>query len=167
MFSRKKADEAEKSDVAVKKPSEVIKIHDNNIASVVVPEKPKKPIVPASHIAGDMVFDGNIVTEGSLNLDGRVEGNIRAHLLSVNIGACVQGAIIAYDLVVSGEVKGNIRALKVRLTSTAHVNADIIHKIIALETGGVFNGKVLRHEAALTCDLGETKPQSWWKRASN
>ena len=159
MFSRKKADDVDQTDVAFKKPNEIINKHDNNLVPVVVPEKPKIPIAPASHIAGDMVIVGNIITEGSLNLDGSVEGNIQAHLLSVNEAACVRGEIMADDLVVSGEVIGTIRALKVRLMSTAHVDGDIIHKVIALETGGVFNGKVLRHETPLTSDLDETEAE--------
>jgi cytoskeletal protein CcmA (bactofilin family) len=52
-----------------------------------------------------------------------------------------------------------VRGLKVRLTSTARVEGDIIHKTIAIESGAHFEGSVQRQDDPLS--TGRTPvPQS-------
>ena len=53
------------------------------------------------------------------------------------------------NVVVNGRVVGKVRGLKVRLTSTARVEGDIIHKTIAIESGAHFEGSVQRQEDPL------------------
>jgi len=112
------------------------------------PSSPKtKP--PASVLSADLQITGNIKTTGDVNIEGNVEGDIRAHLLTVGEGATVKGECIADDVVVNGRVIGKVRGLKVRLTSTARVEGDIIHKTIAIESGAHFEGSVQRQEDPL------------------
>jgi len=56
---------------------------------------------------------------------------------------------VADDIVVNGRVVGRVRGLKVRLTSTARVEGDIIHKTIAIESGAHFEGSVQRADDPL------------------
>ena len=112
------------------------------------PSTPKaKP--PASVLSADLQITGNIKTTGDVNIEGNVEGDIRAHLLTVGEGATVKGECMADDVVVNGRVVGKVRGLKVRLTSTARVEGDIIHKTIAIESGAHFEGSVQRQEDPL------------------
>lgn len=104
---------------------------------------------PASVLSADLTITGNIKTTGDVNIEGNVEGDIRAHLLTVGEGATVKGECIADDVVVNGRVIGKVRGLKVRLTSTARVEGDIIHKTIAIESGAHFEGSVQRQEDPL------------------
>ena len=104
---------------------------------------------PASVLSADLQITGNIKTTGDVNIEGTVEGDIRAHLLTVGEGATVRGECIADDVVVNGRVVGKVRGLKVRLTSTARVEGDIIHKTIAIESGAHFEGSVQRQEDPL------------------
>ncbi|MFN3294311.1 MAG: polymer-forming cytoskeletal protein [Gemmobacter sp.] len=53
------------------------------------------------------------------------------------------------DIVINGRVIGRVRGLKVRLTSTARVEGDIIHKTIAIESGAHFEGSVQRQDDPL------------------
>ena len=117
------------------------------------PAAPKaKP--PASVLSADLQIAGNIKTTGDVNIEGNVEGDIRAHLLTVGEGATVKGECIADDVVVNGRVIGKVRGLKVRLTSTARVEGDIIHKTIAIESGAHFEGSVQRQEDPLNAKAG-------------
>ena len=112
------------------------------------PTAPKaKP--PASTLSSDLTVVGNLKTSGDIQVEGTVEGDIRAHLLTVGEGATVKGEIVADDVVVNGRVVGRLRGLKVRLTSTARVEGDIIHKTIAIESGAHFEGSVQRQEDPL------------------
>lgn len=74
---------------------------------------------------------------------------MRAHLLTVGESATVKGEVIADDVVVNGRVVGCVRGLKVRLTSTARVEGDVIHKTIAIESGAHFEGSVKRNDDPL------------------
>jgi cytoskeletal protein CcmA (bactofilin family) len=111
---------------------------------------------PASVLSADLTITGNIKTTGDINIEGTLEGDIRAHLLTVGEGATVKGECIADDVVVNGRVVGKVRGLKVRLTSTARVEGDIIHKTIAIESGAHFEGSVQRQEDPL--NSGKSSP---------
>lgn len=121
-----------------------------------VPSTPKaKP--PASVLSADLTITGNVKTSGDIQVEGVVEGDIRAHLLTVGESATIKGEIVADDIVVNGRVIGRVRGLKVRLTSTARVEGDIIHKTIAIESGAHFEGSVQRQEDPLSTG-GAPKP---------
>ncbi|MEE9427228.1 MAG: polymer-forming cytoskeletal protein [Paracoccaceae bacterium] len=119
------------------------------------PSSPKaKP--PASQLASDLVITGNVKTTGDIQIEGTVEGDIYAHLLTIGEGATVKGECIADDVVVNGRVIGRVRGLKVRLTSTARVEGDIVHKTIAIESGAHFEGSVQRQDDPL--NSGNKRP---------
>ncbi|ETX16542.1 hypothetical protein OCH239_01575 [Roseivivax halodurans JCM 10272] len=113
------------------------------------PQAPKaKP--PASVLSNDLHITGNVKTTGDIQIEGTVEGDIRAHLLTVGESATIKGECIADDVVVNGRIVGRVRGLKVRLTATARVEGDIIHKTIAIESGAHFEGSVQRQDDPLS-----------------
>ena len=103
----------------------------------------------ASILSSDLTVVGNLRTTGDIQVEGTVEGDIRAHLLTVGESATIRGEIVADDIVVNGRVIGRVRGLKVRLTATARVEGDIIHKTIAIESGAHFEGSVQRQDDPL------------------
>ncbi|MBI1418403.1 MAG: polymer-forming cytoskeletal protein [Limimaricola sp.] len=113
---------------------------------------------PASVLSSDLTIKGNLKTTGDIQIEGQVEGDIRAHLLTVGEGATVKGEVVADDVVVNGRIIGRVRGLKVRLTSTARVEGDIIHKTIAIESGAHFEGSVQRQDDPLST-TGAAKPK--------
>ena len=119
---------------------------------------PPKAKPPASVLSSDLTVVGNLKTTGDIQVEGTVEGDIRAHLLTVGEGATIRGECIADDVVVNGRIVGRVRGLKVRLTSTARVEGDIIHKTIAIESGAHFEGSVQRQEDPLNPNAQARKP---------
>lgn len=104
---------------------------------------------PASILSADLHVTGNMKTTGDIQVEGTVEGDIRAHLLTIGESATIKGEVIADDVVINGRIVGRVRGLKVRLTSTARVEGDIIHKTIAIESGAHFEGSVQRQDDPL------------------
>ena len=98
---------------------------------------------------------GDIHTQGDVQIEGSVEGDIRAHQLTVGESATIRGEIVAEEIIVNGRVVGRVRGLKVRLSATARVEGDIVHKTIAIESGAHFEGSVQRQEDPLgaTCKI--------------
>ncbi|WP_299145055.1 polymer-forming cytoskeletal protein [uncultured Tateyamaria sp.] len=112
---------------------------------------------PASILSADLHITGNMKTTGDIQVEGTVEGDIRAHLLTIGESATIKGEVIADDVVINGRIVGRVRGLKVRLTSTARVEGDIIHKTIAIESGAHFEGSVQRQDDPL--NSGSAKPK--------
>ncbi|GAA6192308.1 polymer-forming cytoskeletal protein [Phaeobacter gallaeciensis] len=108
-----------------------------------------KPKPPASVLSSDLHITGNLKTTGDIQVEGTVEGDIRAHLLTIGETATIKGEVTADDVVINGRIVGRVRGLKVRLTSTARVEGDIIHKTIAIESGAHFEGSVQRQDDPL------------------
>ena len=99
-----------------------------------------------SVLSPDLTVVGNIRTEGDIQIEGTVEGDIRAHQLVIGESATIRGEIVGDEVVVNGRVVGRVRGLKVRLSASARVEGDIIHKTIAIESGAHFEGSVQRQE---------------------
>jgi len=159
MFSKSKInDPAPKPETGFKAPGPDAKAEpsraDTSAAEFRATAPKAKP--PASILSSDLHVTGNLKTTGDIQVEGTVEGDIRAHLLTVGEGATIRGELIADDVVVNGRIVGRVRGLKVRLTSTARVEGDIIHKTIAIESGAHFEGSVQRQDDPLS---GKSKAQ--------
>ena len=112
------------------------------------PSRPSTPSSP-SVLAPDLKVIGNLVTDGDLQIEGTVEGDVHARTLIVGNGAQVRGEIRSDDVTVNGTVAGKIRGRKVRLTETARVDGDIVHASIAMEEGAQFEGSIHRADDPL------------------
>ena len=149
MFSKPKIndpiDPAPRDDRAEPAPQPASQGHQASSA----PAAPKQPKPAPSTISSDLTVTGNVTTTGDMQVDGTIEGDIRAHLLTVGEAAMISGEIVADDIVIHGHIRGRVRGVKVRLTSTARVEGDIIHKTIAIESGAHFEGSVQRREDPL------------------
>lgn len=148
MFSKSKINEPGPAAAQPQPPAQPVTGTAVGPAADYRPQAPKaKP--PASILSSDLHIKGNIKTTGDIQIEGQVEGDIRAHLLTVGEGATVKGELVADDVVINGRIIGRVRGLKVRLTSTARVEGDIIHKTIAIESGAHFEGSVQRQDDPL------------------
>lgn len=160
MFSKSRINEPGPKQTAEEKPAEapVARSAPETGSSVQTPKA--KP--PASVLSSDLTIKGNVKTTGDIQVEGTIEGDIRAHLLTVGEGATIRGEVIADDVVINGRIVGRVRGLKVRLTSTARVEGDIIHKTIAIESGAHFEGSVQRQDDPLSAGSGggQQKPQA-------
>ena len=97
-----------------------------------------------SLLDSQLTVSGNIRTVGSLRIDGHLEGCILdADTVVIGVGASVVGDVQARELVVGGELTGNVLASeRVELQATAIVNGDIATQVVLVQEGGVINGRV-------------------------
>ena len=105
-----------------------------------------QPKPSPSLLSADLTIKGNVITSGDVQVEGTVEGAIHAHLLTGGESATVKGEGVADAVGVNGRDIGRLRGLKVRLTASARVEGDIVHKTIAIESGAHFEGSVQRQE---------------------
>jgi cytoskeletal protein CcmA (bactofilin family) len=110
-----------------------------------IPQGSQRKAAP-SILSTDLVITGNVKSTGDIQVEGTVEGDIRAAHLTVGETATIRGEVVADEVVVNGRVVGKLRGMKVHLTSSARVEGDIIHKTIAIESGAHFEGSVQRQD---------------------
>jgi cytoskeletal protein CcmA (bactofilin family) len=110
--------------------------------AVVTPQTPAKETKKnaPSIISADLTVVGALISSGDLQVDGRIEGNIRASALVIGDEALIQGDVYAEDAIIRGRVEGNLQAKKVHLCATAHVNGNILHEVLSMETRAFFEG---------------------------
>ncbi|RNF36285.1 bactofilin family protein [Paracoccus methylarcula] len=120
------------------------------------PVAPRQRTTP-SVLSADLTVVGNIRTEGDIQIEGNIEGDVRAHQLTIGDSAVIKGEIVGDDVIVNGRVVGRVRGLRVRLSASARVEGDIIHKTIAIESGAHFEGSVQRQDDPLANGGGTKK----------
>jgi cytoskeletal protein CcmA (bactofilin family) len=89
-------------------------------------------------------FRGNINVEGSIVVDGKVDGNISASgRITLGQHAAVRGNLSAPDIIIGGKVHGQVVSTgRVQLLPGAHVDGDIKVPKLAVAEGANFSGKI-------------------------
>jgi cytoskeletal protein CcmA (bactofilin family) len=98
-----------------------------------------------------LTVTGDIDTEGSIRIDGRLIGSIRrADVVVLGVGAVMDGNVNAREVVIGGTLNGNVHASeRVELQPTAIVTGDVSTQVVLIQEGGVVNGRVdMRMDAA-------------------
>jgi len=126
----------------------------------------------------DKILDVNAAMQGSLvfgdpvnlRINGKFEGTLttRGNLI-IGKDAQVKANIIGENIVIFGQVNGNIRATqKLELRSTAHIIGDVEVVRFAIEDGAVFNGKCKMNEGKISLEelsdylsIEENKIMEW------
>ncbi len=104
---------------------------------------------------------GSLKAEGTIRIDGMVEGEIQtAGNVIVGRGGRVMASIVAQNVMVAGQVKGNISAThRLEIVTSGKVWGDITVASLLIEEGGLFRGQsVMKDDAAAepTFDLPST-----------
>ena len=110
-----------------------------------------------SLIGSDLTISGQglrIVTRGTLQVDGIVEGDVIGSEVIVGEKGHVTGVVSGESVIVRGRVTGTIRGVTVALVSGAHVEGDVHHHQLSVEQGAHLDGRVRRPENA-----SDLKPQ--------
>ena len=99
-----------------------------------------------SVIGKDITIEGSIAGEGEVHIDGVVRGDVRVGRLSIGESGHVEGTVAAELVEVRGKVVGAVTAKQIRLFASAHVDGDITHEQLAMETGASFQGRSLKFQ---------------------
>ncbi len=119
----------------------------------------RTPRVGPSIIGADVVIQGNIVTGGELQIDGTIQGDVRATAIVVGPQGTVHGEVAGEEIYLRGRVIGPIRGSRVQVFAGAHVDGDIIHDSLAVETGAFCQGTIRRSDEPLSQQTQQPAPQ--------
>jgi len=104
-----------------------------------------KPAEGSTVIGKSVTIRGELSGNEDLYMDGDIEGTIKLsdHGLTIGPNARVRADIQVRDLVVFGQVTGNLNATgRVDIRNSAIVNGDIVSGRLSIEENATIKGKV-------------------------
>lgn len=127
----------------------------------------KKEAIPTL-LTRDLHILGNLVSDGIIDIDGTVDGNIRCFTLTLRANGVIQGEVIADTACIYGKIRGTIRARCVNLYASCHIEGIIMHESLSIEDGAFIDGKCKRTDKPHAAededaffengDFGDVKP---------
>jgi cytoskeletal protein CcmA (bactofilin family) len=133
------------------------KTNSSSTSSNSAPEMPtKKSSAPSrsasvpSILGSDLIITGDIKTDGDVQIDGRLDGNVKAGNVTIGEQGAVNGKIVGTTVHIRGKVTGKVDAGTVDLSETANVQADLVQDQLVIANGAFFDGKCTRKSAAPT-----------------
>ncbi len=115
-----------------------------------------------SHLGPSLTVRGDLLAAEDLYFDGKLEGSLSVpnHCAVIGPRAQVKADIDAKEIVVQGNVQGNLRAAdRVQIRLSGAVQGDIVTSRIQIEDGANFRGRIeiQRPEAASAAPAEATK----------
>lgn len=115
-----------------------------------------------SVIADRLTVRGELETDGTVRVEGRVEGpRHRVGTLVVGAGGYVVGDVEARDVVVAGQIQGNVHASgRLEIEAGASVLGSIHANVMVLREGATIHGQVsigATPAAAVTAPTGSAR----------
>lgn len=104
---------------------------------------------PFSVLAPNLSVVGNLESDGDIQIDGKVDGDIHTNKLTVGEKAVVNGSIMGNQIRIAGTVNGEITGREVILLSTAKVTGDINHDSLSIDAGAYVQGLCKRVDVEL------------------
>jgi len=114
--------------------------------------EPKRPQATAQSLVGTaappgisvisraLKITGQLESSEDIEIQGEIEGDVRALSVRVGPGAKVHGTVFGEEVELAGTVDGKIEARKVVLTSSAHMSGDVVHQDISIQSGAYISG---------------------------
>jgi len=137
-----------RSSTAEPKTLEPLNANPNSSSALnVAPRRSGPTEAGKSVISNDLKIIGQglkIITQGSLQVDGEVEGDVRGNEIIIGEKGKVTGTVSAERVIVRGKISGVIRGMTVTLQASSRVEGDIHHMSLAIEQGAEFDGRCRR-----------------------
>lgn len=95
-----------------------------------------------SVIANGVEIKGDIISQGSLRIDGGVDGklNVKGDIILGEKGR-IKGEIKVDNFIVAGRVEGNVLASgRFEITANGYFKGDVTCSILTIEEGGILDG---------------------------
>ena len=95
-----------------------------------------------SVVAAGVVFTGNIVAKGCVQIDGELDGDVHCMTLVTGDEAVIRGSITAESVLIAGRAIGPVKTSRLVIQSGAHVEGDIEYRTIRIDSDAYVQGKL-------------------------
>ena len=98
-----------------------------------------------SIIGRGAIFKGKISNATTIEINGRVDADIRSEKVTLGKNATLEGSITSELVVISGNYQGKIKADSVWLTDTSVITGEINYKSLQMDRGAALNCKIIHN----------------------
>ncbi len=98
-----------------------------------------------SIIGTDVIFKGKITNSKTIEINGRVEADIKSEKITLGKTASFEGGIQADLVVISGKYQGKLKAESVWLTDSSIITGEINYKSLQMDRGAALNCRVVHN----------------------
>ena len=98
-----------------------------------------------SIIGKDVIFKGKISNSKTIEINGRVEADIKSEKITLGKSASFEGGIQADLVVISGKYQGKLKADSVWLTDSSIITGEINYKSLQMDRGAALNCRVVHN----------------------
>ena len=98
-----------------------------------------------SIIGTDVIFKGKISNSKTIEINGRVEADIKSEKITLGKTASFEGGILADLVVISGKYQGKLKADSVWLTDSSVITGEINYKSLQMDRGAALNCRVVHN----------------------
>lgn len=114
----------------------------SQVQSKVLPSKILHNALKPSILTEGASFEGKLVFDGALHLDGQFKGSIKVDKITVGRCGKLDGKFEANTIVVFGEIKGQITCLDLTLNAGSNVEGIIEYSNIKIHQGSFIAGEI-------------------------
>ncbi len=100
-----------------------------------------------SVLSSDLRINGDISSDGAVEILGKVEGTVTAKALMVGVDGSLNGTVSAESVDVKGSLDGRISCVNLILRGHARVGADVTYKTVVIESGAEIRGRFTRDKS--------------------
>lgn len=109
-------------------------------ADLPLPTDIAKNAIP-SIISADLNILGNLVSDGIVEVEGKIEGNLVCASATIRKTGCIKGDVVAESIQIDGEIRGLVKARHVRVSGTGKVTGVVMYETLSIKDGAFIDGQ--------------------------
>lgn len=105
-----------------------------------------------SIISKGLLLKGNLVSDGLLEVEGQIDGNVKGNEITIRETGSITGKIIANVLNIKGNFEGVIRSQKINISGKAVIKGTLEYVALCVEDGASIIGDLKRMDEIILDD---------------
>lgn len=97
-----------------------------------------------SIISKDLVIKGNLESDGLLEIEGKIDGDINGNIITLRETSCINGNLTAKVLNIKGKFTGIIKSERINISSKADIKGTLEYLSLCVEDGASIEGDLKR-----------------------
>ena len=97
-----------------------------------------------SIISKDLFLKGDLTTDGLLEIEGKIEGNIKGNEITIRESGFVNGNIISNISNIKGNFQGTIKSQRINVSGKANIKGTLEYVSLCVEDGSSIDGDLKR-----------------------
>lgn len=101
-----------------------------------------------SIVSKDMTITGNVQSPGTIQVEGKIVGDIECNDLTLGEDGEIHGEIKCEVAAIHGTVVGELQVNTVTVAASAQIKGDIVHESLSIEAHARVEGQLIRRDTA-------------------